>query len=150
MLLCCSYVALIRRGHECPAVKVFAWVLPTDRILQLAFLHVSALGDSCQGQRKESPPFSYTRLPQRSCSRSWLMLYPVFWIVFTFYIVFSSIQNKVNQPEINAYCYAIETASQLYYALQLIHNSLIIFVLDSYKLNQSLAQQANKIMASNR
>ena len=35
-------------------------------------------------------------------------------MVFTFYIVFlrfSSIQNKANQPEINAYCYVVETAS---------------------------------------
>ena len=30
---------------------------------------------------------------------------------------FSSIQNKANQPEINAYCYVLETISRLYSAL---------------------------------
>ena len=48
----------------------------------------------------------------------------------TFYIVFrrfSSIQNKANQPEINAYCYAIETVSHLCPAILFVYNSLIIF-----------------------
>ena len=40
-----------------------------------------------------------------------------FGMLFAFYIVFrrfSSIQNKANQPEINAFCYVIETISRLY------------------------------------
>ena len=42
---------------------------------------------------------------------------------------FSSILNKVNQPEINAYCYVVETVSRLYSILYFAHNSLIIFSL---------------------
>ena len=34
-----------------------------------------------------------------------------------FFSRFSSMLNKVNQPEFNAYCYAIETGSRLYSAL---------------------------------
>ena len=40
---------------------------------------------------------------------------------------FSSILNKVNQPEINAYCYVVETVSRLYPALYFAYNSLIVF-----------------------
>ena len=60
------------------------------------------------------------------------------------YIVFSCILNKVNLPGINAYCYAIETISCLYSALWFMHNSFIIFVLDSYKQDIGLAQQVRK------
>ncbi len=73
-------------------------------------------------------------------------------MIFTFYIVFhrfSSILNKVIQPEINAYCYVIETIIRLYYALQLTHNNLIIFILHSNKQDLSLAQQASEITTSN-
>ena len=38
-------------------------------------------------------------------------------------------QNKVNLPEINAYCYAIETGNRQYFASWFMHNSLIIFIL---------------------
>ena len=75
-----------------------------------------------------------------------------FGMVFTFYIVlhrFSSILNKVKLPEINAYCYAIETISHPISCPLTLHNSLIIFILDSHKQDPSLAQQASKIMASN-
>ena len=46
---------------------------------------------------------------------------------------FSSILNKVNQPEINAYCYAIETISRPYLTTQFIRNNLIIFFLGGHK-----------------
>ena len=54
---------------------------------------------------------------------------------------FSSILSRVNLLGINAYCYAIETISCLYSALWFMHNSFIIFVLDSYKQDIGLAQQ---------
>ena len=38
-------------------------------------------------------------------------------IVIGAFFAFSSILNKVNQPEINAYCYVVETVSRLYSAL---------------------------------
>ena len=73
-------------------------------------------------------------------------------MIFTFYIVFhrfSSILNKVIQPEINAYCYVIETISRLCSAIKITHNNLIIFTLDCKNYNQYLAQQASEITTSN-
>ncbi len=57
----------------------------------------------------------------------------VFGMVFSPLHRFSCILNKVNQPEINAYCYAIETISRLYPALRFMHNNLIIFTLYNHK-----------------
>ena len=48
-----------------------------------------------------------------------------FEMFFAFLHLFSSILNKVKQPEIYACCYVIETVSYLCS----IHNSLIIFIL---------------------
>ena len=42
-----------------------------------------------------------------------LILVRWFWDDFRVLHRFSSMQNKVNLPEINAYCYAIETGSRL-------------------------------------
>ena len=47
-----------------------------------------------------------------------------------FFSRFSSIPNKLNQPRINAYCYAIETVSRLHTTLIIARNGLIVFVLD--------------------
>ena len=66
----------------------------------------------------------------------------VFGMVFSPLHRFSCILNKVNLAGINAYCYAIETISRLYPALRFMHNNLIIFNLDGYNPNTSLAQQA--------
>ena len=57
-----------------------------------------------------------------------------FWNVFHVLHRFSSILNKVIQPQIYAYCYVIETISRLYSALRFIYNILIIFNLDGRKL----------------
>ena len=61
-----------------------------------------------------------------------------------FYVLhlFSSILNKMIQPKINAYCYAIETINSLYSALQLYVNSFIIFTLGNYSQDLNLVQQA--------
>ena len=50
-------------------------------------------------------------------------------IVTGAFFTFSSILNKVNQPEISAYCYAVETIGRLYSILYFAPNSLIIFSL---------------------
>ena len=73
----------------------------------------------------------------------------VFGMVFSPLHRFSCILNKVNLAGINAYCYAIETISHPISCPLTLHNSLIIFILDSHKQDPSLAQQASKIMASN-
>ena len=57
----------------------------------------------------------------------------VFGMVFSPLHRFSCILNKVNLAGINAYCYAIETVSRLYPALQFMHNNLIIFALHNHK-----------------
>ena len=62
---------------------------------------------------------------------------------------FSSLLNKVKQPEINAYCYAIETIGCPYLAPLILHNILIFFILCRCKQDLSLAQQASEIPPSN-
>ena len=59
----------------------------------------------------------------------WLLLKTTELLLPELFSRFSSILNKVNQPEINAYCYVVETVSRLYSILYFVHNSLIIFSL---------------------
>ena len=126
-----------------PLCLRYAFVLPS---LQVHFRFAPIDGASTDLKRTYNGPASESVESSRG-----ITLKSVFSLGNGFHVLhrFSSILNKVKLPEINAYCYAIETISHLISCSLTLHNSLIIFILDSHKQDPSLAQQASKIMASN-
>ena len=141
---------MIRKRRKQRLYPLFFQVLPVTARLEVllclrsAFvmpsLHVRSNRWSINGLTTElqrtynGPTLEGTESSQRISLKPVLSLGGWFGNVFHVLHRFSSIQSRANQPEINACCYTIETISRLYFALQLTHNSLIIFILGSSEL----------------